>query len=223
MGRKPNAPAKPKSNPILDQLIESLEIVAAGELEPREPHFASSPRSKLDAAGELFTAVQFLKDQRDKIDQLTREGDAIKKAADDDRRQIAKLRQRVWEFEVAARTANQTAIAKKAAANSPAAPSPAATPCKDHHWNTSKTPPVCAICGKAKSNRGRKSHSNPAANVAVATVGDVTKIDPPSLPLPLAKPAEKNRGPFVETTDGRVIDLADVEDDFDEGTMRAGR
>jgi hypothetical protein len=71
-----------------------------------------------------------------------------------------------------------------------AAPARPAKPakCKHPEWDTTKTPPVCKKCGKPKSARGRKN-ADPAANVATATVEGVTKIDPPSAPLPLGDAA----------------------------------
>lgn len=52
-----------------------------------------------------------------------------------------------------------------------------------HDWGAPATPggpPVCAKCGNPKSAQGRKAAGAPPT----ATVDGVTKVDPPSRPLP---------------------------------------
>lgn len=55
-----------------------------------------------------------------------------------------------------------------------------------HEWDAPPpgTQPACVKCGKLRSNQGRRSSATPP-QPALATVGGVTKIDPPSQGLPL--------------------------------------
>jgi len=196
----------------LARIIESLRDQAMQLATGRTPRagFASDVRCVLDDAGQMLAAAMMLEAQAKRLDQLQIEAEQIRATMDSMRKEADKLRKQLF-------TPPAAQPAK------PAAPAVATAKCKHPEWDTTKTPPVCKKCGATKSNRGRKSVSNPDANVQVATVEGVTKIDPPSEPLPgVAAPARApaaSKRVKVELGDGTVVEPADEDDEFSGGTV----
>jgi hypothetical protein len=213
---------------FVKHVVDDLKGIAEGEYRNDARHgFATDTRCRAERAGAALAGAYLIVELAHDLERAETEAAQLR----DDLERVRKERQKLWSKANAPvrRPAprKESPKPKKAAtpaATPAAAPAPAAArakPCREHKWDTTKTPPVCEVCGKVKSNRGRKSKANPAADVKVATVAGVTKVDPPSLPLPTEAKA-KPKGITVELEDGRVVDLNGA-DEFEGGTVGARR
>jgi hypothetical protein len=201
---------------IVEDVAEQAWDLLSGRM--RRVGFASDRRCILEDAGTLLAATLIMKEQSDEIERLREECARRASEADRARKEYEKLYRKQFDKVPAPPAAEKKPTRTELAAKARALGVPGPTSHREHKWDTGKTPPVCEVCGKVKSNRGRKSHANPAANVTVATVDGVTKVDPPSLPLPAAAPA-KSKGRSVELASGETVDLADADDEFAAGTV----
>src|SRR6185369_9020953 len=187
---------------------KNTEPTAAEELcdelrQLADDYMTDDPEGRdMNAAGIVLRAVHFIVTREDKVTRLEAEVREMVGRESAAANRVVKLEGEIGRLKVkggapaAAPTIELTRVET--------------AKCK-HEWNTTVTPPVCIKCHNPKSARGRKSASNPAANIAVATVAGVTKIDPPSARGTLRR--------AVELEGGGTAAHPDDDDDFADGTL----